>query len=616
MPASKLLHGMFEVHRPPPGTALRAMRAGLCMTLPLLAGWWLGNMIAGLMAVLGAFTSMYGSGRPYFSRAQHLGVVVIALAILVPLGMSVSKIAWAVVLVVAGVAVIAAWLSNALQLGQPGAYVFTLACAAGTAIPSVGLSLIKVAFFVFCGGAFAWLVHMSGALFAPRGPERKAVASAAKAVVAYINAVGSAQEAAARDRAAKALHTSSSVMVTQQPVHARPNPTVSRLRAISSELNLRFAEALGAASRKQKPSAELIERTKTLAAQVESKQESEAVSVPTEALRRPGAFAALAEALQPGSNTLRIIIRVGVASVVVGTIAAAVHIERAYWAVSAAVLVLHQGFDWPHTLRRSIERTVGTWIGLVLASLILLVHPQGVWLALTMLALQFAVQMLIPSSYTLAAVFITGLAFTIVGGVHPLPDPGSYLLARGVDTLAGCLVALIVFRLIPPRAVTQQIPDQIIRTLQAVDAAVEHASRGSVVTPEARKVRDELEWASFALAHGYDDSLLATATQKATVEQVWPTVAATERLAYRTLSMCWQLEKQGGSVPPDSAAAISSDDRARIHATIEDYIACIRNNTEPSPLGPLPRALERDLQHLHECLVLERQVVPTLRAEG
>ncbi len=583
------------------------------MAVPLVTGWWFSDLYAGLMGVLGAFTAMYGSGRPYLSRAEHLGVVVIALTILVPLGMVVSKTAWAVVLAVAAVAVIATWLSNALQLGPPGAYMFTLVFAAGTAIPAAGVSPAKAALFVFCGGAFAWIVNMSGALFAPRGPERKAVATAAKAVIAYINALGTAQEPAARDRAAMALHTSSAVMVTQQPVHPRPNATVSRLRAISSELNLQFAKALAAASRKQKPSPQVLERTKALASQVQSKQESAEVAVAAEALRRPSAFSALAEALQPGSNSLRIILRVGIASVVVGGIAAAVHIERTYWAVAAAVLVLHQGFDWPHTLRRSVERTVGTWLGLILASAILLVHPQGIWLAVTLLALQFAVQLLVPSSYALAAIFITGLAFTIVGGAHPLPDPVSYLLARGVDTLAGCLTALIAFRLLPPRAVTPQIPELLVRTISAVDEAVEHASRGSVITPAARKARKDLQWASFALAHGYEDSLVATSSEKSTAEQIWPTIAATERLAYRTLSMCWQMEQHGGAVPPGSASAISADDRARVHATLEDYIACIRNNTEPSHPGPLPRALERDLLHLYECLVHERQVVPELR---
>jgi len=613
-PTSKVLHGLFEVHPPPSGTAWLAQRAAVCMAVPILAGWWLGDITAGLMGVLGAFTSMYGRGRPYISRAQHLGLVAVAFAVMVALGMSVPKIGWAVVITVAAVAAVATWLSNALQLGQPGAYLFTLACATGTAISASHLSPVKAALLVFCGGALAWIVHMSGALLAPRGPERKAVASAAQAVIAYINAVGSAQEPAARDRAASALHTASSVVVTQQPIYSRPNRTIARLRALSSELNLRFAEAMGAAGRQQAPPPGLLDQTRALASQAEGKEGSTEVSGNVEALRRPSAFAALAEALQPGSNSLRIIIRVGVAAIAVGSLAAAVHIERAYWAVAAAVLVLHQGFDWPHMVRRSVERTAGTWAGLLLAGAILMVHPQGVWLVLTMMAMQFAVQMLIPSSYALAAIFITGLAFTIVGAGHRLTDPGSYLLARGVDTLAGCLMAMLVFRLIPPLAATPQIPELLVRTLRAVDAVVEHASRGSVITPAAKKARKELQWACFALAHGYEDSRGATPCQRHTAEQMCPATAATERLAYRTLSMCWQMEQHGDFVPSDFAASISADDRARVHATLEDYIACIRNNTKPSRPGPLPKMLESDLLHLYECLVREPQAVPALRA--
>ena len=61
-------------------------------------------------------------------------MVVIALTILVPLGMVVSKTAWAVVLAVAAVAVIATWLTVAAFAGLWPAHPVSASAAAMTAM--------------------------------------------------------------------------------------------------------------------------------------------------------------------------------------------------------------------------------------------------------------------------------------------------------------------------------------------------------------------------------------------------------------------------------------------------------------------------------------------------
>ena len=110
-----------------------ALRAAVCMGTPVLAGWAAGNTTAGLMGTIGAFTSLYGSGRPYLNRALHLAVIAVALALGVALGIQAAVVAWAGVVTVALIAMAATLLCDALAVGPPGAYMFTLACAAGIA---------------------------------------------------------------------------------------------------------------------------------------------------------------------------------------------------------------------------------------------------------------------------------------------------------------------------------------------------------------------------------------------------------------------------------------------------------------------------------------------------
>ena len=190
-----------------------ALRAAICVAVPVLVGWAVGDVAAGLIATIGGFTALYGSGRPYLNRAVHLAVIAVSLALSVALGNWAAEVWWAGVLTVSAIAVAAVLLCNALLVGPPGAYMFVLACAAGIGAAHEHLAPWRVGLLVLAGGAFAWLVHMSGALIRFRGPEKSAVAAAAESVAGFIEAVGSSGEVSSRHRAAVALHQSWSVLV-------------------------------------------------------------------------------------------------------------------------------------------------------------------------------------------------------------------------------------------------------------------------------------------------------------------------------------------------------------------------------------------------------------------
>ena len=168
------------------------------------------------------------------------------------------------VLTVSVIAMAAVLICNALAVGPPGAYMFVLACAAGTGVASEHLSPWRVGLLVFAGGAFAWLMHMSGSLTDLRRPEKASVAAAAQAVAAFVDAVGSPSEGAARHRAATALHQSWNVLVTFQPVNPRPNSTLRRLRALNRELHVLFAEAMCAAANHEPSPADGAQRARRL----------------------------------------------------------------------------------------------------------------------------------------------------------------------------------------------------------------------------------------------------------------------------------------------------------------------------------------------------------------
>ncbi|MBB6598822.1 FUSC family protein [Luteimonas sp. MC1825] len=610
---ASLLRGMSEIRPAPPDRVRFALRAAGCMGAPILVGWIAGDTSAGLMASIGGFTALYGDGRAYLHRAAQLASIAVAFALATCLGLWAAPDIAPVVAVVALVAMAATWIGNALRIGPPGAYMFALACAAATSMPAGHLTPLTAGLLVGSGGLFAWVVHMSGALFDFRGPERKAVAAAGKAVAAYLAGIGTPGESSARQQVAFVLQNAWSVLVDQQPVQARGSATLGRLRTVNRELHLCFAEAMGAASRGQVPDTDLMVRTSALRDAMAGLDAVEVTAHDAVPLGHPRASSRLREALAPGSDAQRIVLRVGIAAVFAGTLGAWFAFERAYWAVAAAVLMLHQGFDWLRMLQRSLERLLGTWIGLLLAGVLLWLNPQGLWLVLAVMALQFTIEMVVMRNYALAVVFITAAALTIASGGRPVEAIDSYLLARGVDTLAGCAVALAVFRVLPPQAASTAIPARVAAVLRAIEALIPILASGAVTTPAARRARDQVLQASFAVVRAHEQGLASSRLQRRAADEAWPTVAATERLAYRALSACWALERLGGAAAAESAAAMfDGGGEARLRAALATLAVAVTAGHATPALPPLPHVLEAEVQGVRACMA--RQATPSAPA--
>src|SRR4051794_20420414 len=74
--------------RPDRHQLLSAARASMASGICLFAGWLLDNQAAGLMANLGAFVALFGSGRPYRNRARLLALIVCGLVLCVVAGVA------------------------------------------------------------------------------------------------------------------------------------------------------------------------------------------------------------------------------------------------------------------------------------------------------------------------------------------------------------------------------------------------------------------------------------------------------------------------------------------------------------------------------------------------
>ncbi|MCS5735254.1 FUSC family protein [Herbiconiux daphne] len=145
----------------------------------------------------------------------------------------------------------------------------------------------------------------------------------------------------------------------------------------------------------------------------------------------------------------RTLIRRSITVAVLGSaIALAVEPERAYWVVCAALAVVSGGSSRALTMTRGLHRVIGTIAGAVLYLGLAELAPSGLWLALLLGALQFAVELFVVRNYALALVFITPLVLTITGtaasaGSGTGAEPLAFAVERLVDTAIGAALAVV-----------------------------------------------------------------------------------------------------------------------------------------------------------------------------
>jgi uncharacterized membrane protein YccC len=571
-----------------------AVRAAISTAIPVVAGWAAGNVGSGLLATLGAFTSRFGGDRPYLNRGIQLAVVSVALAAAVAAGCWAAEVPWLGVAVVSAVAVAAVWLCNALAVGPPGAYVFALACAAGVGVSAQHLAPWQTGALVLAGGAVAWLVQMAGALRGRRHPERAAVSAAGAAVAAYAEAIGSPDELAARHRAATALHAAWNALISFQLVE-RSDGTLQLLRAANHALHVVFTDAMSAAAVGDEPAPDAAATAREIAALALPPETVATRDTDRVPLGRPAASTLLLRALRPGSHIRHVMVRVAIAAPLAGAAATLLGIGHAYWAIAAAVLILHQGADRSRTLRRGADRLSGTWVGLALAAGILWLHPQGLWLALILAALQLVIEMLVVRNYGLASVFITAAALTIATGTREV-DIVELLLARGSDTLVGCAVGVAVFLVTSRFQESSRLVDSIADTLDAAAATSAHLA-ADTSTLAARTARRDLQLAAIDLRDAADAAEAGSAVLRVTGERLQPAVLATEHIAYGTITACWQMEKHG------TDPLFGAGDARAYQSQLHGLAIAVRTATPPPEAFPAsPDFLADDVTALRDAL--------------
>ena len=566
----------------------RALRAAVAMTAPLALGVATGHTAAGMAAGLGGFTALYARDRPYLDRARALAFIAVAFAVAISVGVWTASMAWVSVLVVAVVASLVAMSCLAISVGPPGAYMFAFAFAAGvgtrTAEDPVSLGLL-----VLAGGGVAWLVALEGALRRPHGPEQDAVRVAEGAVGAFLAAGPSGATASLQHRAAEALRGARVALFDQQLTRGRPGGEVARLRGVTRELQLSFAQAVVNAQEGRRTSPPDGAWTPHSISQ-------QASAGPNPAASSRGALSKRLSAT-PRERLSRQILLVGlrvlVAALLAGGVGRLLGLAHSYWAVAAAMLVVYRGLDRRQAIEKGVERMVGTLIGLAVAAAVLALHLTG-WVFVGVFFVDvFLVDYLISRNYVLAVIFIATAALLLATASRSV-HVDSTVVARGMDTIVGCSIGIATAILVAPLSLVVSVRTQIAATLDATATLIE--TLGPDFMAERRRARRSLRRQLRSLSDQFDRELNDRPKRRSAVMRQWPAVLATERIAQRVLAESWAPEPRlehgidDGPDPRDLAPALRG------------LAISAEAGTPAPPLSALPAQIALEVSDLHAAL--------------
>ena len=290
--------------------------------------------------------------------------------------------------------------------------------------------------------------------------------------------------------------------------------------------------------------------------------------------------------LLPGRKAWTFAVRLGLTMAAAETVRLLVPLEKPYWIVLTAALVLKP--DLGSVFARGVQRTLGTLVGVLLGVGIVAVVPHGTWLLLPMAVLAFAFPYGKGLNYGLLSTFVTPLVLLLID--FGTRVDGRVALDRLLDTAIGAGVVLVVGYLCWPGTWRPRLGEHVAAAVEALAAygRVAFGADRSLVGPARRRayaalsdVRSELQ---STLAEPPPLSRQAAAW--------WPMIAQLEKTADDLTDAAARARHPAARPPAEEVAPLVDG--------LDDLAAALRGHRPPrdlpEPGSPLLDDLAGDLR--------------------
>lgn len=541
----------------------RAIGAGLAMALPIFVGIWLDQLQYGLMAGLGGFTYLYAFKLPYAHLSKRLLFVAFSIVLCAFLGSLLAPYPLAVALVMGLISAVMIYIFNALKFFGPSSIFFVLIFALTADMPHTDLmGALFRAGLISLGALLSWLIAMSGFLISPHRPELQTVKRAFRQLAKLTESVGTENFQKEKYITMGAFKEAVDTLMAGE-LPWSPSATYTRLLHLAIEGNEYFLYLIDQYADQKTP---LPASYSTFLSNVEKSINSRfntdkslqmpafedeeiapyfqkiytTLTMPSEALK-PVTLARhysirdiLTHAFDRNSLVFITALRFGVITTIASMISHGFDFTRSYWIPLSCVAVM-SGASMVATFHRALQRSIGTIIGILIASCILYFKPSGYPIALFILLFTATIELFIVKNYGLAVIFITPnallLAETITGGEFSFFHFSS---ARIIDVAIGSAIGLIGVILMGNRSASLRIPKILMRTLRNQSQMLlllfskERPSTQSQIEARLIKMRNNLA----NLSALYDAAIGEIPKKQELIEYYWPIIYAVDKLAF------------------------------------------------------------------------------------
>lgn len=541
----------------------KAISAGVCAGLPVLVGLLLGNLPYGLIAGIGSFTYLYTFNVPYAHRAKKLFFCLLGMTFSVGLGTLLAPLSFAAAFAVGLIGMIAVFIFGAFKIPGPSAIFFVLGFLMSTGMP-IDPSLAPLrAGLVLLGGAFAWTLGMIGWFFNPHGPETIAVQKAYALLADFLDAVGTKQFHGARQKLMSALKTADDTLLAGH-LSWRSSDHYKRLLLLHEQANTIFLEVLehgeersdrlppeiGAAvrliatsidpkkrrhaskTRWPKPADKGIERLICLINHAYAMLK-EPISQIDRAipLSKPSPWTIIMGAFDKNSIVFFTAVKYGVVLSIAALIANSFHFHHSYWVPLSCAAVM-SGSTIVATFHRAIQRSIGTIIGVIIATLILWVKPEGIVIVIAIFLFTALTELAIVFNYGIAALFITSNSLLMAESSSPLHSFGYFATARIIDVVTGVTIGLIGTLLVGSRQASNWLPHFMAKTIRSEQHLLYALFSEQEAGHHGSMERSKLQTNVTNLKIVYTTALGEIPSNKHALERLWPAIFSIEQLAY------------------------------------------------------------------------------------
>ncbi|WP_051188654.1 FUSC family protein [Proteocatella sphenisci] len=565
--ANLILKQLFEFRKgPTPWT--KAFFAGLCASLPLLAGILMGDFGLGLLGGIGGFTYLYVFNETYAVRAKKIFMVALTISFLVGLGTIAAQYTWLVILILGIIGFTATFIFGVFRIPGPAAIFFVLSFTITTSMPADPSQAPLRFLVVFASGMLAWALSMIGWFKAPYKAEIKAVEDMYESLASFseaknLDGINSRRHSVVEYlRTGKEIFSSGPLLNKDKGMYDRlailnqyadelflellesyfnkgagiPESFSKRIREI--KFRIRSIEVNGEGRIGIEPAGDFSQGYEKLSECI--KEIEEFIDTPLENIDREIILTSktsgrlkIMSAFDKNFIVFANSLRYGLVLSLSALIAFTLPFTRPYWVPLSCAAVMF-GSTIMTTFNRAFLRSVGTIIGTLIATLILSFEPAGLAIAAINMLLTMITELVVVRNYALVAVFITPNALMLADAVTKDVSTSQFAEARILAIVVGSLIGLSGTFIIGRKSASGRLPvlvSNLIKTNIELFENLKSSGRGHDLKSILHlKERMEIDLENLRLA--YSTALGEIPVKKESLEMMWPVISSLSHICF------------------------------------------------------------------------------------